>query len=190
MKLTNTLYVQNRAEWRAWLEVNHQAVKELCLIFYKAGSGITSISYDDALDEALCFGQFDSIIQRIDEEKYARKFTLRTNTNKWSDVNKRKVVRLIRENRTTEAGLSKIPDLSGFDESVPASQRKELVIPPEIEQVIRANPKAWENFNRLAPSQRRNYLGWVLSAKKAETIERRLKEVIDVLVQNKPLGMK
>jgi uncharacterized protein YdeI (YjbR/CyaY-like superfamily) len=184
------LYVQNRAEWRAWLVQNHQAVKELWLIFYKASSGIPSISYDDALDEALCFGWIDSIIQRIDEEKYARKFTPRTNTNKWSEVNKRKVARLIRENRMTEAGLRKIPDLAGMDENSPAPKRKELTIPAEVEQAIRANPKAWENFNRMPPSQRRNYLGWALSAKKAETVARRLQEVIDLLEQNRPLGMK
>jgi uncharacterized protein YdeI (YjbR/CyaY-like superfamily) len=190
MKLTNTLYVQNGVEWRAWLEQNHQSVRELWLIFYKAGTGIPSISYDDALDEALCFGWIDSIIQRIDDEKYARKFTPRTNTNKWSEVNKKKIARLIRENRMTEAGLRKIPDLSGFDESAPTPKRSAMVIPPEIEKAIQANPQAWENYSRLAPSQRRNYIGWVLSAKKAETVDKRLKEIIDDLAQNKPLGQK
>jgi len=190
MKLTNTLYLQTGAEWRDWLDQNYQNVKELWLIFYKANTGIPSISYDDALDEALCFGWIDSIIQRIDDEKYARKFTPRTNTNKWSEVNKRKVARLIRENRMTEAGLRKLPDLTGFDENIPAPRQNELVIPPKIEQAMRANPTAWENYNQLAPSMRRNYLGWVLSAKKAETINRRLKEVIDRLAQNKPLGLR
>ena len=90
----------------------------------------------------------------------------------------------------TAAGWSKIPDLSDFDESVPPLKSKELEIPPEIEQAMRTNPNALENFNRLAPSQRRNYLGWVLSANKAETINRRVKEVIDSLAQNKPLGLK
>ena len=190
MKLTNTLYVQNNTEWRAWLEQNHQVVKELWLIFYKTGTEKPTISYDDALDEALCFGWIDSIIQSIDDEKYARKFTPRTNTNKWSERNKQKIARLIRENRMTAAGLSKIPNLSGFDESIPAPKPKECKIPPDIEQTMRANPNAWENFNRLAPSQRRNYLDWVLNAKKAETINRRLKEVINCLAQNKPLGLK
>jgi uncharacterized protein YdeI (YjbR/CyaY-like superfamily) len=190
MKLTNTLYVQNSIEWRAWLEQKHQSVKELWLIFYKTSTGIPTISYDDALDEALCFGWIDSIIQHIDEEKYARKFTPRTNINKWSEANKRRVIRLMRENRMTEAGLSKLPDLSDIDESQPVPRRKELFIPPEIEQAIRSNPQAWENYNRLPPSRRRNYLGWVLSAKRPETIDKRLKEVIDDLAQNKPLGQK
>ncbi len=187
MKLSNTFYAKDLAEWHAWLEQNHASVKETWLIFYKVHTGQPCIDYEDSVQEALCYGWIDSLIQRIDDQTYARKFTPRTNTAKWSDSNQRRVAKLIREGRMTQAGLEKLGDMpvDGAER-----QARPFVIPPAIEAQIRANPAAWENFNRLAPSQRRLYIGWATSAKRAETVARRLKEVIEDLEQNKPLGMK
>jgi uncharacterized protein YdeI (YjbR/CyaY-like superfamily) len=114
MEITNSVYAKSSAEWRNWLEINHKIQNEVWLIFYKASTGIPSISYDDALDEALCFGWIDSLIQKIDEEKYARKFTLRKNTRKWSDLNKRRIEKLMQEGRMTQFGLAKIDNLHYF----------------------------------------------------------------------------
>lgn len=189
MKMVSTYYAKDRQEWRSWLEEHHQSVKEVWLVYYKAASGQASISYEDSVEEALCFGWVDSIIQKIDEQRYARKFTPRTNTAKWSESNKRRMAKLIREGRMTEAGLGKLDNLARLDE--PSVERpRELVIPSYIEQRLRENPVAWENFNHMAPSQRRIYIGWISDANRIETIDRRLAEAIQRLEKNLPLGMK
>jgi len=190
MKLSNTLYFKDQDEWHAWLEQNHATVKEVWLIFDKVHTGRPCIGYEESVEEALCFGWIDSLVQRIDDICYARKYTPRTNTAKWSDTNRRRIAKLIREGRMTQAGLDKLGDLprDGVEPVVP--ERKPFAVPPEVEAQIRANPAAWNNFNKLPPSQRRLYIGWATSAKKAETVARRLREVIEVLEQNKPLGQK
>ncbi len=190
MKLTNTFYAKDLAEWHAWLEEHYASLREIWLIYYKAHTGQPCVDYEDSVQEALCYGWIDSLIQRIDEQTYARKFTPRTNTAKWSESNKKRVAKLIREGRMTAAGLAKLGDLPVDGSEPPETKPLPFTIPPEIEQRIRENPDAWENFNKLAPSQRRLYIGWATSARRAETVERRLKEVIDDLEQNKPLGLK
>lgn len=189
MDMTRTLYVKTAPEWRAWLEQNHQSVSEVWLIFFKAHTGQPCISYEDSLDEALCFGWIDSIIQKIDEDRYGRKFTPRKNTGNWSEVNKKKVAKLIQERRMTEAGLAKLGDTTAWDGAA-VQKPKEIVIPEQVEQALKASPKAWENFCNMAPSYRRVYIGWITSAKRQETLERRLREAVIRLEQNLPLGMK
>ncbi|HEX7434235.1 MAG TPA: YdeI/OmpD-associated family protein [Anaerolineaceae bacterium] len=190
MKLSNTLYAKDLPEWHAWLELNYASVKEVWLVYYKVHTGQPCIDYEDSVEEALCFGWIDSLVQRIDEASYARKFTPRTNTAKWSESNKCRVAKLIREGRMTQAGLAKLGDLPADGIEPPTPEPRPFRLPPEVETLIRANPVAWGNFNKLPPSQRRLYIGWATSAKKAETVTRRMKEVIEDLEQNKPLGMK
>jgi uncharacterized protein YdeI (YjbR/CyaY-like superfamily) len=190
MKMQATLYAQTRQEWRDWLEQHYQSESEVWLIFYKAHTKMPCISYDESVEEALCFGWIDSIIQKIDEERYGQKFTPRKNTAKWSESNKRRVARLIREGRMTEAGLAKIPDHAAFLEDAPAPKPKELSIPQYVEQELKKHPLAWVNFCNMAPSYRRIYIGWITDAKKQETIDRRLQEAIERLEKNLPLGMK
>ncbi|MGD2085491.1 MAG: YdeI/OmpD-associated family protein [Candidatus Aminicenantes bacterium] len=191
MKMFKTLHVSNREDWRQWLEKNHDKEKEVWLIFYKKRTGKPSIPYDDAVEEALCLGWIDSIIKRIDDEKYARKFTPRKPDSKWSELNKKRVKKMIREGQMTEVGLALIDAAKksgkwGQDISHP----KEFAIPPEVIQAISANKKAWENFNNLAPSYKKQYIGWITTAKKEETKERRLKEAVEILAQGKKLGLK
>lgn len=190
MRMKSTLSVQTRQEWRDWLEQHHQSESEVWLIFNKAHTGQPCVPYEDSVEEALCFGWIDSLIQKIDEERYARKYTPRTNTARWSEPNRRRVAKLIREGRMTEAGLAKIQDIAAFGEEAPVRKPKELVIPPYVEQVLKEHPLAWENFCNMAPSYRRIYIGWITDAKKQETVDRRLKEAIGRLEQNLPLGMK
>ena len=190
MKLSNTFYARDLAEWRAWLEQNYAVSKEVWLVYYKTHTGQACVDYEDSVQEALCYGWIDSLIQRIDDQSYARKFTPRTNTAKWSESNKKRVAKLIREGRMKAIGLAKLGDLPTDGSEPPETKPAPFTIPPEIEERIRANPAAWEYYTRLTPSQRRFYIGWATSAKRAETVERRLKEVIDDLEQNKPLGQK
>jgi len=191
--MSKTLHVTNREDWRTWLKENHDKEKEVWLIFFKKHMGKPRILYDDAVEEALCFGWIDSIVKRIDDEKYAQKFTPRKDTSKWSELNKKRTEKMIQEGRMTGAGLAKIKAAkkSGkWEQSARAFSLEELVIPPELIRVLSANKKARENFNNLAPSYKKQYIGWLISAKREETKKARLKEVIERLEQNKKLGMK
>jgi len=192
MRITKTLHARDRDEWRAWLEKNHAVETEVWLVFCRKHTGQPGIPYDDAVEEALCFGWIDSIIQRMDDEKYVRKFTPRKDDSKWSVLNKRRAARMIEEGRMTETGLAKLNYSGNEDDYGRTPQRKtqELVIPQYFKQALMGSRKAWENFNDLAPSYRRRYLLWISDAKTDETRERRLAEATQLLAANKKLGMR
>ena len=188
----NRLYVTNREEWRLWLEKNHGKEKEVWLVFYKKHTGKPIIPYDDSVEEALCFGWIDSIIKRIDDEKFARKFTPRKDCSKWSELNKKRAKKMLRDGRMTEAGLVKINvSLDGENKEtkrIPAKGKP--VIPDDIAAALRVNKKAWENFKNFAPGYQRLYIGWITSAKREETRKKRLKEALDLIAKNKKSLMK
>ncbi|HYE65229.1 MAG TPA: YdeI/OmpD-associated family protein [Pyrinomonadaceae bacterium] len=192
MKPSKTLYITSRGVWRAWLEKNHAIETEAWLIYYKKHTNRPRIPYDEAVEEALCFGWIDSIVRRIDDDRYAQKFTPRRNNSQWSELNKKRVRKLIKEGRMTRAGLAKVRTeiLAGQEDSLSEPKKKELVIPQHIEKALRKNRAAWENFNNLAPSYRRKFVMWITDAKKEETREKRLRESIELLAQNKKLGLK
>src|ERR1700741_2790716 len=123
MDLSKTLYVTGRDEWRAWLAKHYQSETEVWLIYYKKQSGQPRIPYDHAVEEALCFGWIDSIVKRIDDQKFGQKFTPRRDCTQWSALNKQRVRKLIREGRMTEVGLAKI-DLAVLDEEAPAKKKQ------------------------------------------------------------------
>jgi uncharacterized protein YdeI (YjbR/CyaY-like superfamily) len=154
MNISKTLYVTNRDDWRVWLEKNHKTEKEIWLIYYKKHTNQPRIPYDDAVEEALCFGWIDSIVQKIDDQRYAQKFTPRKSVSKWSELNKRRVRKLLKEGKMTQAGLTKVGDgvLEAEERSKVEAKKKELVIPEYFKEAFRGNEKAWENFNNLAPS--------------------------------------
>ena len=186
MKIINPVYCPTRQEWHAWLETNHRSQREAWLVYYKPHSGLPSIPYEESVEEGLCFGWIDSIIKKFDEASYARKFTPRLPDSKWSETNVQRVKKLLAEGRMTPAGLEAIQGMPAEGRSRP----KEMELPASLEQILRANPAAWEAFNRLPPSHRRNYVAWITSAKRAETVERRLQEAMRLLEQGKPLGLK
>lgn len=184
MEIRKTLYVTSREEWRAWLTKHHQSETEVWLIYYKKHSGRPRIAYDDAVEEALCFGWIDSIVKKMDDEKFAQKFTPRRDSTKWSEPNKRRLRKMIREGRMTEAGLAKV-DPAILGEETPAKQRKgDLNIPRSVKQALMANAKAWESFRSLAPSRRKAYLRLIMDAKQEETRQQRLRETVSRLEQN------
>jgi len=191
MKMFKTLHVTNREDWRQWLEKNHDKEKEIWLIFYKKHTGQPGVPYDDAVEEALCFGWIDSIIKRMDDEKFSRKFTPRKPDSKWSELNKKRVKKMIQEGIMTEAGLALIDaakESGKWEQDI--SHPEEFPLAPEMIKAISANKKAWENFNNLAPSYKKQYIGWITTAKKEETRQRRLKEAVELLAQGKKLGLK
>lgn len=189
MKIESSIYVSNREDWRVWLEENYASENEVWLIFYKKPSTNVNIPYDDAVEEALCFGWIDSIIQKIDDESYARKFTRRVNNTKWSPSNIQRVEKMIREGRMTEAGLVKV----NFSIPNPSDRRpkpEDLALSEPVLQVLMANPKAWENYNRLPPTYRKQYMRWINSAKRTETQLRRAQEAVELLERGEKLGLR
>ncbi len=191
-ELQRTCTASTPAQWRAWLKKYHKTETEVWLIFFKRHTGKPRVSYNDAVEEALCFGWIDSTIRRIDPERYAQKFTPRRITSKWSALNKKRAARLIYEGRMTAAGFAKLTYTgSGDDYGSPFHRAVGLpAIPSRLRQALAKNRKAREFFHTLAHSYRRNYILWVSAAKKEETLKRRLKESIDLLAKQRTLGLK
>jgi len=191
MRRTKELYFTNRKDWRAWLAEHHGTEKEVWLVYYKKASGKPIVSYDDSVEEALCFGWVDSIITRIDAAKFARKFTPRKTGSKWSEANKERAEKMIKEGKMMSAGLAKVQDAKEtgkWFKTQPA--KKELTVTSYLEEALDGNKKALGFYNRLAPGYKRIAVAWIDSAKKEETRKKRLAEFIGLLEQNKKLGMK
>jgi uncharacterized protein YdeI (YjbR/CyaY-like superfamily) len=187
MQLTHIFHAPDRSTWRSWLEENHTSSPEVWLVYYKSHTGQPSISYDESVEEALCFGWIDSLIQKIDEDRYARKFTPRRPGSPLSDTNKRRVSKIIAEGRMTPTGLAKIDYPP--DEPPAEPIRQVLVIPEWISLGLKQNTNAWENFSHLPPSHKKRYIAWLSSAKKEETRLRNLEKAIRLLEQNIRLEM-
>ena len=187
-----TLYVSNRDDWRSWLAVNGERESVIWLIFYKKGSGKRSVPYNDAVEEALCFGWIDSILKRLDDEKYIQKFTPRKEKSSWSVLNVNRVRKMISQGRMTEKGLAlfRYAEENGLLPEPGTKPGKDLIIPGFIADALSANNKAAIFFNSLAPSQKRLYILWIMDAKKEETRMKRLKEMIGLLNEGKKLGLK
>ena len=185
------VYVRNRKEWRDWLNQNHAKSTGIWLVFYKKQTGKPTLEYDDAVEEALCFGWIDSIIKKIDDEKYVRKLTPRKADSRWSALNKKCIARLKKQGLMTEAGIVKVKEAkaSGLWNE-PDRPQMSLDIPKELESALTKNRKAKNFFDQLAPSYQRQFIGWIAVAKRRETKKRRLRESIALLEQGEKLGMK
>jgi uncharacterized protein YdeI (YjbR/CyaY-like superfamily) len=188
-----TLHVTTREEWRAWLAAHHETESEIWIVYFKQHTGQPRISYNEVVEEALCFGWIDSLVRRLDDDRYAQKVTPRKNTAKWSEPNLRRFVDLVKEGRMTAAGLAKGPPPA--DETVaekPGAPGPETddEVPVYIRQRLQANGKAWSFFQDLAPSYRRLYVKWIDAAKREETRQKRLDEAVALLEQGRKLGLK
>jgi uncharacterized protein YdeI (YjbR/CyaY-like superfamily) len=176
-------------EWRAWLAEHHGSEAEVWLVFFKQGAGGACIEYSDALDEALCFGWVDSLVKRLDEGRYARKFTPRRAESKWSAINRKRYAALKASGRLRPAGMARGP--AGRELAVrPEGYAMPARLPGYIQRELKKHPAALRHFEALAPSHRRKYVGWIDSAKREETKRRRLKEAIELLNKGKELGLK
>jgi uncharacterized protein YdeI (YjbR/CyaY-like superfamily) len=190
MKITKSYTPSSLSDWRNWLAQNHDREQEVWLVYLKARQGKTNIDYESSVEEALCFGWIDSIIQKIDEEKYARKFNPRRMDSQWSETNKRRVVKVIREGRMTGAGMAKVTfDVNEVDTNKPKPKRLEVQMPEKIEHALKSRPGLWKAFQNISPSYRRNYILWLTDAKKPETFERRLQIMIEEVLAGKPTSM-
>jgi len=186
LKTVKTFVARTAGQWREWLDEHHDSESEVWLIFYKQHTGLASIAYEDAVNEALCFGWVDSLIKRLDDSRYARKFTPRKANSRWSATNRKRYAELKASGELKPAGIDRGPTGRGYDTrpSLPST------VPPYIQAALRKHPAALRTFDGLAPSHRRRYVGWIDSAKQEETKARRLKEAIRLLAAGKPLGLK
>ena len=184
-----TLLVRTLDQWRDWLTEHHASESEVWLIFHKRHTGVASIDYKDALDEALCFGWVDSLVKRLDDRRYARKFTPRRADSRWSTVNRKRYAELKARGRLKPPGIKRPPTNRGYG---PRPSRLPIPskLPEYIQAALKKHPIALRHFEALAPSQRRRYFAWIESAKREETKLRRLKEAIRLLASGKVLGLK
>ncbi|MGH8545138.1 MAG: YdeI/OmpD-associated family protein [Gammaproteobacteria bacterium] len=185
-KATRTLEVQTRQEWRAWLQNSHKSASEIWLVFHKRHTGLTELGYDDAVEEALCFGWIDSLVRRLDDDRFARKFTPRKPDSRWSTSNRRCYADLEARGLLAAAGLERAPTSRSGDAPRPSAS----VLPSYIELALKADPRAYANFKQLSPSNRRAYIGWIDSAKREETKAKRLREAVGLLAAGQKLGLK
>ncbi len=190
MGITETLYIKNRGEWREWLQVNFGSKKEIWLIYYKKHTGKPRIPYADAVEEAICFGWIDSTVKRVDEEIYVQKFTPRKPRSLWSVLNKERANEMIQTGLMTPAGLEKIKEAkkNGRWEEAYTSKKK-VEIPADLSKMLKSDPQANRNFTNFAYSYRSLYINWINYAKKDETRQRRIKEVVKRSSENQKPGM-
>jgi uncharacterized protein YdeI (YjbR/CyaY-like superfamily) len=180
-----TLDVRTLAQWRAWLKRHHATESEIWMIVHKRHTGTAVIPYLDALDEALCFGWIDSLVKRIDDDRFARKYTPRRPDSNWSAVNRKRWAALDAAGRLAAAGRAASPTSKTY-----APKPHVPVLPGYIATAFQANEKAWQTFQSLSPTYRRNYVAWIHTAKRPETREKRIRESIALLAAGKKLGLK
>lgn len=168
------------AEFRVWLEANHETSRELWVGFYKKGSGQSSITWPEAVDEALCFGWIDSVRRSVDADSYANRFTPRQPRSTWSAVNIQRVEELTRLGRMRPAGLTAFAARSAARSGIYSFEQQEAIaLGEDYERRFRANQAAWDFFQAQAAGYRRTASWWVISAKREETRLRRLDTLID-----------
>jgi uncharacterized protein YdeI (YjbR/CyaY-like superfamily) len=188
--------VSTRREWRSWLAKHHTSETEVWLVFYKKASGKPRLPYEDAVEEALCYGWIDSLVRRIDEQKYAQKFTPRKSGSKWSELNKERVRRLLAAGKMTRAGkavLEKQKTESGKLNVAPAESANpaaEGVIPSDVKRMTRADKQAAENFAKLPPGYLKMCMKWINAAKRDETRSKRIKEFVELTAKGERIGLK
>jgi len=173
------LYAITRDEWRNWLQGHYKSEKEVWLVYFKKHTEKPRISYNDAVEEALCFGWIDSTVKSIDEDRYAQRFSVRNPSTPYSQANKERLRYLIKQGVIVEdvlAGLGGLAD-------------EQFEIPPDILEAIQSNDKAWENFQKLSEPYIRIRIAFVDGARKRpEEFNKRLRYFIEMTAKNKQFG--
>ncbi len=180
------LFFKQQADFRTWLEINHDKLQEVWVGYYKKGSGRESITWPESVDEALCFGWIDGIRKSIDDSSYKIRFTPRKKSSTWSAVNIKRVEELTRSGLMKPAGLAAFEKRNDERSKIYAYEQKNVILPEAYEQKIKANEKAWDFFQQLPSSAKQPSVWWVMSAKQEETRLKRL----DVLIGSSEQGLR
>lgn len=180
-----TFYARDRQAWRKWLEKNHAKSAGVWLIYYKKSSGNTRLEYNDAVEEALCFGWIDSTSRPMDHEKYMQRFTPRKAKSGWSALNKRRVEKMIEQNLMTKAGLEKIEEAKRNGAWEHLDHVEALKLPEDFEKALSRNKKAKINFENFPQFTKKQFLYRINSAKRPETRKERIKLLVKMAAANK-----
>ena len=183
------LHFPSRSAFRAWLEENHSVKPELWLVYYKKHTGKESVSYEDGVCEAICFGWIDGKVMTIDDDCYKQRFSPRRKNSKWSELNKRRAEKMMSEGSMTEAGMRSIEEAKANGKWDESTSRIIPDMPPELFQALQKNKTAFQNFNNFANSYRNLYIAWVSAAKREETKLKRIAEVVRRAEINEKPGM-
>jgi uncharacterized protein YdeI (YjbR/CyaY-like superfamily) len=179
------LYFKNTKEWRDWLLENHHSSKGVYLIFYKVSSPFESMRWEEAVQVAICFGWIDSTVRKMDEERRKQVFSPRKDKSVWSKLNKTYIEKLVEENLMHESGLAKIEIAKKNGTWTSLDAVEHLIVPLDLEMAFNKNRTAFENYKKFSPSYRKSYLYWLNQAKREETRNNRIAEIINLCLQNK-----
>jgi uncharacterized protein YdeI (YjbR/CyaY-like superfamily) len=175
---------KNRMEWRMWLEQNHITKQSVWLVYYKKNSGNFRLSWSEAVDEALCFGWIDSTAKSIDENQYKQFFTKRNPKSVWSKINKDKIENLHKNGLIAKAGYEIIEMAKQNGSWTILDNVEALIIPQDLANEFQKNPVAKDYYQSLSNSVKKQILYWLISAKRPETRQKRLDELIVLANQN------
>lgn len=179
MEITKTLHVTNPKVWRDWLKVNYRTEKEIWLVYYKKGTGKPRIEYNDAVEQALCFGWIDSIVKTLDEERTVQRFSPRKPNGKYSQANKERLRSLVEQGKVIREVLDSLGEV--------LSEKFEF--PLDILKAIQADKEAWKNFQKFSDSYKRIRIAFIDGARKRpEEFQKRLRYFIDMTKKNKMFG--
>jgi uncharacterized protein YdeI (YjbR/CyaY-like superfamily) len=167
------------ADFRKWLEKNHKKETVLMVGFYKVNSGKPSITWSQAVDEALCYGWIDGVRNSIDKDSYQIRFTPRKPTSSWSAINIQKIERLTQQGLMRQAGIESFKNRKEDKSKIYAYENAEVNLSPELEKLFKENNKAWAYFQSLAPTYRKTSVKWVMTVRQETTRIRRLNELIN-----------
>jgi len=186
------LRVPSLEAWCEWLRENRDTSEGVWLVFRKKGTGPIPFTYDEALDEALCHGWVDSLIKAIDDREYMRKFTPRKENSNWSEVNKKKVEILVARGRMTPRGMALVEAAKKNGMWDRAMERPEISekIPAALLEAFKESPVAREHYDGMKQTHRRQYHIWINSARREETVRKRVAEAIRLLEKGEMLGLR
>ncbi|CAD0009242.1 YdeI/OmpD-associated family protein [Flavobacterium salmonis] len=177
-KETETYCPECQTDWRKWLEKNHQSKKSVWLVYYTKKSNIPTINWSEAVEEALCFGWIDSTKKTIDDSSFIQFFSKRKPNSTWSKINKEKVKQLIDSGRMTKAGYKSIETAKQNGSWTILDEVEELIIPNDLEDAFRKHNGSKDYFLSLSKSSRKIILSWIVVAKRQETRQNRIDEIV------------
>lgn len=183
-KEIETYCPKSRTDWRKWLEKNHQSKQSVWLIYFKSSTKVASLSWSEAVDEALCFGWIDSTKKTIDNERYVQYFSKRKPNSIWSKINKDKVDYLISKNLMQKAGYKTIEIAKGNGSWFILDEVEALIIPKDLRKEFDKREGSLEFYESLNKSAKKILLGWVVLAKRPETRQKRIIEIADNASRN------
>jgi len=184
-KEIETFCPKSRADWRKWLEENHQSKQCVWLVYFRVSTKVASVSWSEAVDEALCFGWIDSTKKTIDKERYMQYFSRRKPNSTWSKINKDKVAKLTQNKQMTKAGFDSIETAKQNGTWSLMDDVENLIIPEDLSIALNKNESAMEFFQSQSKSIKKILLHWVVVAKRVETRDKRIAEIAQSAAKGK-----